>query len=305
MDYNLWIFFKRSIKKTKFGAFLKKMRKIRWKNKDFSVKKMHSMWNRLSKESRFGYISHLKEGAQWDIEEFQIVGSRFSDRIVERFVDYGKWEPENASLLEIGCGVGRFIKPMAGRFREVWGVDISEEMIAAAKDYCNGLSNVKLSINDGKSLKEFDDNCFEYCLSAGVFQHITHIDVILDYIREALRVLKPEGLFLFQFQGNLTEEVGRSDTGAKITAKILDSAMKDLPFAIREVSIDLNDPVRNIVVVVKKIVPDKDKEEINKTFAEWKMTERAWRSGVYDDIKTETQFHERQRRKADRLTFFD
>ena len=35
------------------------------------------------------------------------------------------------------------------------------------------------------------------------------------------------------------------------------------------------------------------------------MIERRWISGVYDDLKTRTNMHERQRQPPRRLTFYD
>jgi ubiquinone/menaquinone biosynthesis C-methylase UbiE len=110
-------------------------------------------------------------------------------------------------------------------------------MINSAKEYCRCLPNIEYVVNDGLSLKNLKDRRFDYCVSAGVFQHITDIEVILSYIREAIRVLKPGGLFVFQFEGNRTEEIGKSQRGAKITARLLDNGLQDISFLIREVSI--------------------------------------------------------------------
>jgi SAM-dependent methyltransferase len=77
----------------------------------------------------------LQEGAQWDKREFHLTGIRFVDRMMKRIVDYGYVEPSRASILEIGYGVGRFLKPLACRFRLACGVDISEAMLKSAMDY--------------------------------------------------------------------------------------------------------------------------------------------------------------------------
>jgi len=214
-------------------------------------------------------------------------------------MEYGTVEPALANIAEIGCGVGRFLKPLGCRFKSALGIDISQEMLNNARDYCTGIPNVTFFLNDGKTLTGLDDNSFNYCVSAGVFQHITDFDIIASYIREALRIIKPDGLFLFQFEGNRTQAVGSGQVGAKITAKLLNEKLRDVAFSIKEISSDPQDRVRNIVVVLQKS-PNCDWD-----FQSHPMIERRWINGVYDDIRTKTQMHERQAKPMMRLTFYD
>lgn len=268
------------------------------------VKQMRNLWNSLNRKSVFGFISHLQPGQEWDPAEFHLTGIRFADRMCERFTDYGTVELSRASLLEIGCGVGRFLKPLACRFKSVCGVDISKEMLSTAKEYCACLPNISFQLNDGQTLKGIENSSFDYCVSAGVFQHITDIDVIISYIKEALRVLKPGGVFLFQFEGNRTEPVGSGSTGARITAMDLDRGLRDISFRIRKVSMDPDDAVRNIVIVLQKPEDNGESQKDPDPFVKYPMTERRWISGVYDDITTKTCMHERQKNPL-QLTFYD
>ncbi|UCC22857.1 MAG: methyltransferase domain-containing protein [Planctomycetota bacterium] len=269
------------------------------------VEEMRREWNYLSSKSRLGFISHLQDGEVWDDLEFHLTGIRFVERMMERFEEYGRVEPSRASILEVGCGVGRMAKPLACRFRHVFGVDISANMVEVSREYCSSLPNVVFSVNDGFSLGEFSDSSFEYCVTAGVFQHITDLNVIMNYIREAIRILKPEGIFLFQFEGNRENAVGHGTCGARITAKVLDAALKDRAYRIREVSIDPADPVRNVVIVLQKTFPGEPTTETERSFQLFRMSERRWLSGVYDDIKTKTRCHRRFKEPQKRLTFYD
>ncbi|ADU61295.1 MAG: class I SAM-dependent methyltransferase [Pseudodesulfovibrio sp.] len=262
---------------------------------------MRELWNSLNKESEFNFISHLQNGQEWDKAEFHLTGIRFVDRMADRIVEYGTLEPSRASVLEIGCGVGRFLKPLACRFRLACGVDISEEMLKSAATQCSCLPNIVLQLTDGRTLNNLIDNSFDYCVSAGVFQHITDFEAIASYMREALRVLKPDGLFLLQFEGNRKEEQGQGQTGAKITAAKLDAALAGAEFQILEVSADPTDAVRNIVLVLRK-TPGQAPVD---TFKTYPMTKRRWMEGVYDDIKTKTQMHERQAAPPLTMTFYD
>ncbi len=68
--------------------------------------------------------------------------------------DYGQVEPNRTNVLEFGCGVGRFLKPLACRFRLVCGVDISEAMFKSAKEYCSCLPNITLQQTPGQALAD-------------------------------------------------------------------------------------------------------------------------------------------------------
>jgi ubiquinone/menaquinone biosynthesis C-methylase UbiE len=65
---------------------------------------------------------------------------------IERYFD----KPELGRCMDFGCGVGRLVIPLAKRFKEVVGVDISKGMMAEAKRNCEelGLYNVSFAESD-------------------------------------------------------------------------------------------------------------------------------------------------------------
>lgn len=97
----------------------------------------------------------------------------------------GNW---NGDVLEIGCGVGRLMRPN-------WcGVDISENMLEIAQ---RRHPECHFYLNDGRTLP-FDDGVFHAVYSVLVFQHLDE-EGIKSYIKEAYRVLDTLGIFRFQF----------------------------------------------------------------------------------------------------------
>ena len=100
---------------------------------------MQQLWNELNKLNEFAFISHLQKDEQWDPIEFHLSGIRFVDRMMERILKFGTFQPNRSNILEIGCGVGRFLRPLAGRFHMVCGVDIAEEMLKSAAKHCSCL----------------------------------------------------------------------------------------------------------------------------------------------------------------------
>ena len=103
--------------------------------------------------------------------------------------------------LEIGCGPGRLMKPMSRHFGEIHGVDVSDEMIAMARERLRDTPNARVEATDGASLARFADDSMDFVYSYAVFQHIPSKDVVREYMREIARVLKPGGIFRGQFNG--------------------------------------------------------------------------------------------------------
>jgi ubiquinone/menaquinone biosynthesis C-methylase UbiE len=113
-----------------------------------------------------------------------------------------KWK-----ILEIGCGVGRLMKPLCLLFEDVWGVDTSESYLHFALDYLWNTS-AHLLLTDGKTLP-LDDNQFDFVYSFLVFQHIRSVKIFKSYLSEVYRVLKPNGIFRFQLHDTSDPKFGR------------------------------------------------------------------------------------------------
>jgi SAM-dependent methyltransferase len=263
------------------------------------VRRSQRLWNELNRRSTYGYISHLQSG-EWDRAEFARVGERFVEQMLARFNDYSETAAADATVLEIGCGVGRFLVPLSEHFAQVIGVDFSEAMLVSAEEYCRGRDNITLRQNDGSELTGVPNGSVAFVVSAGVFQHITTLPAIISYIRDSLRVLKPGGLLLFQFEGNRTSEVGVDQVGARISAASLDDGLGGENFRIRELSSDPADPIRNVVCVLERTPTP-----AGASFATHAMTGRPWLLGVYDDIGTDTDMQSRLKDAPKKLTFYD
>lgn len=117
-----------------------------------------------------------------------------SNRIIQGLPVKPEWK-----ILEIGCGVGRVIKPLRAKFAHVDGVDIAENMIEFARQYLADCShNGNVYVNSGSDLGMFSDNTYDLVYSMIVFQHIRSISVVRNYFNEIFRVLKPGGYFRLQ-----------------------------------------------------------------------------------------------------------
>ena len=72
-------------------------------------------------------------------------------------------------ILDVGCGSGKFVVECAKKGAEVYGIDISKEMIELAKDFC--LKNkVEASLRVGDATQELPKD-FDVCVALGVFEY--------------------------------------------------------------------------------------------------------------------------------------
>lgn len=99
---------------------------------------------------------------------------------------------ERRRALDFGCGAGRLVIPMASRFTDVVGVDVSPAYLALAKENCDkrALSNVRLV----QSLAALDAEAgsFDFVHSHLVFFHIPRRRG-LQLIRQLIGLLAPGG----------------------------------------------------------------------------------------------------------------
>jgi ubiquinone/menaquinone biosynthesis C-methylase UbiE len=128
----------------------------------------------------------------------EVAWSQTGQTWVEQWIlpSIAKLTDANWRVLEIGCGPGRLLAPLAERFREVIGVDFSQDMINYATRRLSAFTNIILQKNDGATLP-FQDQSVDLVLSVIAFQHMSLV-AIRSYFSETFRVLKPSGLFRFQ-----------------------------------------------------------------------------------------------------------
>ncbi len=99
----------------------------------------------------------------------------------------------NWTCLEIGCGVGRLLKPIAQRCETAIGIDISANMIEWSKSYLKDVPNAETRLGNGCNLPGVADASVDFVYSHLMFQHLTRFDIVDAYLREIRRVLKPGG----------------------------------------------------------------------------------------------------------------
>ena len=114
-------------------------------------------------------------------------------------------------VLDIGCGIGRVLKPLAPFFQTLVGVDVSSAMIAQSKSWLAGYSHISTLENSGIDLREFSDASFDLVYSYVAFQHMPR-PVFDQYLGEINRVLTKNGYLAFQIPIGPYQDVPIEDT---------------------------------------------------------------------------------------------
>lgn len=176
------------------------------------LEKMRQDWDQRARENARYYVNTANP--DWTDEEFFASGERtLAEEILTDMTNICQGrDPRQMRVLEIGCGAGRVTRALARMFGEVYGVDVSGEMVKLAGQALSDFSNAFVYQNNGKDLAVVPDLPFDFAFSSIVFQHIPSRDVIESYVREVGRLLRAGGLFKFQVQGDSTVAPDPGDT---------------------------------------------------------------------------------------------
>ncbi|MEM3769696.1 MAG: methyltransferase domain-containing protein [Candidatus Bathyarchaeia archaeon] len=95
-------------------------------------------------------------------------------------------------ILDVGCGSGKLAVECAKRGAEVYGIDISKNMIEIAKDHCKK-EKVKVELMVGDALQGLPKN-FDFSVALGVLEYLERPKNLLENM---LASVKNEGKVIF------------------------------------------------------------------------------------------------------------
>ena len=180
--------------------------------------RMRAEWNERAREDANYFVAFGRR--EQDTEEFFATGEGLVRELESELKRLPAGEPARRRALEIGCGPGRLLRPLSRHFGEIHGIDVSDEMIARARENLRGVPNAYPHHASGSDLSQFPDNHFDFVYSYAVFQHIPSGDVVFSYLRETARVLKPGGVARLQINGlPKTSKAYTTWAGVRISAE--------------------------------------------------------------------------------------
>lgn len=163
------------------------------------TKIMRRDWDARARKNAFHYIASWRK--EWDLESFIASGEEDFQRLVIPVLARCDLPADGKSMLELGCGAGRMTGSFAKRFRHVYAFDLSREMLSRARQMHTAEKNILWLLSNGADLSCVASDSMDFVFSYLVLQHLPEEALALQYIREMLRVLRPGGVFLFQFNG--------------------------------------------------------------------------------------------------------
>ena len=157
---------------------------------------MRRDWDERARSDAFYYIAWP---GQWDEETFFKSGERDYQSFVKPVLAMLGLSPNGGVVLDVGCGVGRLTHCFSERFRHVYALDVSAEMLRQGRMFLGDRDNITWVLGDGQDLSMFKNETVDFVFSYLVLQHLPEKEESLNLISEMLRVLKVGGAFLFQF----------------------------------------------------------------------------------------------------------
>ena len=138
-----------------------------------------------------------KRYGQWDKADFYSTGQRWVDELMQQVHDASILSQFDR-VMDFGCGPGRLTRYLASYFEDCVGIDISQSMIELARIENLTYANCQFVYNTQPNLKRWLSNSFDMVVSQMTLQHMSTPAQIEAFITEFLRVVKPDGLIVFQ-----------------------------------------------------------------------------------------------------------
>jgi cyclopropane fatty-acyl-phospholipid synthase-like methyltransferase len=158
-------------------------------------------WDRFAEADPYTYI--LTSLKNRDLKEFWQSGQAVVSREILPLLQ--SRQISTGIGMELGCGVGRLMLPLAPSFGEMWGVDVAEAMIRRAQIFAadRGIRNVHFTaVAEPEALLDQMGSCvrrIDFIYSLLVFQHIPDLSVIERYLRIIGVLLADSGIAYLQF----------------------------------------------------------------------------------------------------------
>ena len=108
--------------------------------------------------------------------------------------------PESGSVLDLGCGAGRISLYMAERGYQVTGTDVSEALLAAAREIAWKQNLPITFVRAAGTSLPFPDEHFDMLIGFKVLCYIPTKELRRRFLQECSRVLKPGGHFVLTQQ---------------------------------------------------------------------------------------------------------
>lgn len=155
---------------------------------------MEDRWEKFANKNAKYYVDTSFSKDKESKKSFFESGRIFTKKALASVDNY---LPDKECALEIGAGIGRLTLPHANHFEKIIAVDVAPSMLKKLKANAERVNqqNIRLFLPGEK----WDAHSISYAYSYLVFQHITDINIIIDYINRIAGCLKNGGVAQLQF----------------------------------------------------------------------------------------------------------
>ena len=157
-----------------------------------SLDRSRAFWNAKAAENPYWYVSSYGPYDERDLAEFWEAGRRIWRDLHDAI---GHTPRHTDVVVEVGCGVGRLTRAIAGDVAHVHAFDISEGMLTVARRA--GPPNATFHRSDRDSLAGVPSSAADLAIAYCVFQHLPSLAVLQRYVSEMSRVVKAGGTIAF------------------------------------------------------------------------------------------------------------
>jgi SAM-dependent methyltransferase len=163
---------------------------------EMNPERLRDHWDALGRRDPLWAVLSVRgrESGGWDVDEFLRTGR---DDVSRYLAMLGEGAVRRGRALDFGCGVGRLTQALAVEFESCDGVDIAPSMIELARELNQHGERCRYHLNTHADLALFPSETFDFVLCVLVLQHMEP-RYALRYMRELLRVLRPDGAAVIQ-----------------------------------------------------------------------------------------------------------
>ena len=191
-----------------------------------SLRRVQRTWESLGRSDPLWAV-FTRDGTEpgaWDEQDFLDSGRAVVARVLAELDDLDVMVPPGPAL-DFGCGVGRISLALADQLGEIHGVDISEPMVARAREMAADRDPApEYHLNVNPDLRLFADGTFAFVASFIVLQHMPSKHA-LSYVREFMRVLMPGGVAVFQIPASYERPSGLLDD-RRLSPRVRNAAVR-------------------------------------------------------------------------------
>jgi ubiquinone/menaquinone biosynthesis C-methylase UbiE len=156
-------------------------------------------------------LGHVqKPGSRLEGEECELYGTggEWVTACMKRLEDLDWRVHHDSRVLDFGCGVGRLTRPLAARFDFVVGVDFSKSMVMRPHEACRHRKKLAFLLHGSRAPLPFEDRKFDLVVCVNVLQYQADEQGVKRWLRELVRVLKPEGALVVQLPSSTSRRRG-------------------------------------------------------------------------------------------------